>query len=267
MERIFGRLILLAFLILNSSAPKVLAEDFTEEDIESEEAIANSDAAIAEKKEIKRMQVQEKQRANAEQQLAQQARVRAKKAEQEAKTEIERVAREVKKSRIEKGKAEIEKKAAQKREELARQRIEKAKLEEQTVKGQLAEAKKALEQARFDQKMAEQLARQNEKKNKHKQEELARIEKQIKNVKTKKPLPKGSISRASASTSARETSLPGAKYLLQDCNLRLGPSARAEVFSIMKRGEKVIYQGKEGTSWHVVGTPSLPKGYLAKSCL
>ena len=263
MEMIYKTFLQFAF-ILGLLVTTAVHAEFVEYDIEDEEVMANSEASIEEKNQIQQIQQQEKQQTVQEKKLAQQARWRAEKAENEASKEVERVRKEVEKWRVERKKYELEKQAAEKKEEMERQKINKAKLEEENLRAELAEAKKQYEDAQRNYLMAQQVASISEKKNAKIKKDLAAIQKRISSLNTAKTFNNKAPKRKGASVA--ESRMPASQYIAQDCNLRLGPSGQAEVFSVLKKGAKVMVQGRKG-NWYMVSTPEIQRAYLANNCL
>ncbi len=271
-------------------ATTLIADDreFSEDDIENEEALANSDAAIAEKNELRKMKDTEKHRASVEKAAAERAKVHAKEVQSLATKESDKLYKDLKAWRAERKTHEAARVAAEKDEAAQRRVIEKIKLDREKEQALVDQAKKARDDARAAYKAAVDLHKSLkldlEKMQKDRQRlitlsqstqqktaALAKrneaLEKRI-HANTKIPTVSAvKTPQATYSANRRPSSkVPEEKKLAQDCNLRLGPSGKAEVYKILHRGDTVVVHGLNGL-WYSVGTREIEKGFISKPCL
>jgi colicin import membrane protein len=290
--------ILLTFAVLFLLVPALAAdEEFSESDIETEEALANSDAAIAEKQELKKLKDSEKKRAADEKAAAARAKQKASQVQKQAARESDQLFKDVKKWRAERKAHETARKGSEKLEAAQRRLIEKIKIDRDREQAQLEQARKAKDDAKAAYKAAFDLHNtlkrdlanmQKERKNlapvtKDFNAKAAGLSKQNdaleKRIQSHTKVPtvakaspsKGSLAKAKGTKTIASTGKPTQlggqqRRLVQDCNLRLGPSGKAEVYKILKKGDTVMFHGVEGI-WSAVSTQEIDKAYLSRGCL
>lgn len=289
---------LFIFLAAICLATTLIADDreFSEDDIENEEALANSDAAIAEKDELKKLKDTERHRAAVEKVAADKAKVRAKEVQHQAAKESDKLYKDLKGWRAERKAHEAARVAAEKDEAGQRRVIEKIKLDREKEQALNDQAKKERDDARAAYKAAVDLHKSLKLDLEKMQRDRQRLtgvtqsfqqktaaltkrnevlEKRIQantkiptvsSVKTQKSVATASAVAAKPGTRLPSNKMPDEKKLVQDCNLRLGPSGKAEVYKILHRGDSVVVHGLNG-AWYSVGTREIKKGFISKPCL
>ena len=271
------RFLFLTFLFF--VVPPVLASanagdsDFEEADIESDEAIANSDAAIEEKKELGRLNIEENKRAVTEKKAALSAKNRAAEVEKKAKVEVSRLSKEVAAKRATIKQFEKEKNAALKLEERERQKIAVSQKEFEVVRTQLEEAKRAKDEANSNLERAKDMYKEEQKRIKLARQDLEKTKKETQNLKRREASvlqkmnkPQNvSPSRPIGASSTKVSKIPSLNFLSQDCNIRGAPGGNAAIVKKVLKGQRVMVHGNQG-AWVVVGTPEVAKGYMSKIC-
>ncbi len=277
-------LIIIAGMIL--AVPLYAVDDFSEDEIENEEALANSDAALAEKKELKNLRESEKQRATAEKAAAEKAKQRAKQVQQQATKENDKLMKDVKVWRTQRKAFEDARVVSEKAEAKQRGEIERIKIERDKWQVQLDQAKKARDDAKAAYKASIDLYKTLKADLDKMQRDRQKLAEATKNLKIKTAevnkkndilekriqgsykVPTAAAVRPVATKAAerKPSKMPEERRLKVDCNLRLGPSSKAEVYKILRRGEPVMVHNLDGI-WWAVGTREIEKAYLSKPCL
>ncbi|OQW46859.1 MAG: hypothetical protein A4S09_02830 [Proteobacteria bacterium SG_bin7] len=286
-SRILTTLAAILFL-MNPAIP----DDFTEDEIESEEALANSDAAIAEKNELKNLRENEKRRAQEEKAQAARAKEQAALVQKQAIKENEQLMRDVKYWQRQRKGFENERKNSEKMESDQRHQIEKIKIERDKEQAIFDQSKKDKDDAKAAYKASVELYKSLKadlEKMRTDRQKLAQVTKEIQaktgdvnkrnevlekrmlagtKIRTVTPPPVRSVANYANSPIEKRkiTKLGEQRRLKQDCNLRLGPSTKAEVYKILRKGEPVLFHKMEGI-WFAVSTKEVQKAYLSKPCL